>query len=247
MAPPPLPPGKPFLAPPDGEEWLLEFARRSNVDALLITRQLPSFKAGWQRKNHLQFEVQVLDVASGRRSPTALNDEVNLSDYKLLMNATNNASIDPMFRTFWTGDPKVFKDQPIGKAATKLVDWTQSYLLASLPPLNLPLKGGPVPVAAASPACTMNFRIRYTAKRTASKAYSLIANNKEESSTIREGVASFPMAPGSLAIRVRVEDAPYRMPSQTLYQSSTVLDCSQGEKTLVMDLGNAGEALLHWE
>jgi hypothetical protein len=232
------------LYDPDGEEWLLEFARRSNVDALLITRQLPSVSSGWHQ-HYLRFEAQALNVATGDRSPKELNEEVKLSDYKLLMNAVNNASIDPMFRHFWTGDPKVFKEQPIGKAAVKLVTWTQLYLQAALPALNLPLKGRPM--TAPSTSCQVNFSIHYTAKRTSSKAYSLIVNDKEESSTIREGVASFPMVPGSLAIRVRIEDAPYRMPTQALYQSSTVLDCSRAEKTLTMDLGNAGEALLRWE
>jgi hypothetical protein len=235
------------LYEPSGEDWFLEYARRANVDAVLVTRQLPSIRPD-ERHRLLKFEVQVLDVNTGKRSLKGLNDTVRVSTTDLLTSVVSSSSITnstfQTYRSFW-GNPQEFQKQPLGKAALKLVDWTRAYLFSTLTALQPSRSGLEPPVT--SPPCQISFGIRYVAKKTASKAYSIIANDKEESSTIQEGIAQFPMASGPLAVRFQMEDAPYRMPTEHIYQTSTVLDCYSKQHMLVMELGIAGEGFLHWE
>ncbi len=226
----------------EGEDWIVDYARKAKVDVVLVTRLLPSLRVN-DRHRQIKFEVQVLDVSAGKRSLKALNDTVQVATSDLFAVASNT-NPSATYRNFF-GTPQDFQKQPLGKAALKLVDWTQAYLTSTLTALQ-PSRSGADPVSSSAP-CQVSFRVRYVAKKTASKSYSILANDRDESSTIREGVAQFPMEPGPLAVRVQVVDAPFRMPIERLYQDSTLLDCYSKEHTLVMELGNAGEALLHWE
>jgi hypothetical protein len=224
------------LYDPGSSEALLDLARSSKVDALLVMRQMPSLRDG-DRHRKLNFEVYILDIASGKRSLKSANNNVSVSVSDL-----QNTSLTPL--GFW-GNPLEFQRQPLGKATMTLIAWTQNYLTQTLTALQ-PSRSAAEPYTDSTP-CQMEFRVRYAAKHTASKSYSLIANDKEQSSTIREGAANFLMTSGQLGLRVQVEDAPYRMPTQSMYLSSTLLNCYDKKHTLVMELGTAGEALLHWE
>lgn len=227
----------------DGEDWIVDYAHKAKVDAVLVTRLLPTVRVN-DRRRQIKYEVQVLDVNTGKRSLKALNDSVQVATGDLFV-AASNTNTSAAYRIFF-GTPQEFRKQPLGRAALKLVDWTREYLTSTLTALQ-PTRSGADPVLTNPAPCQINFRIRYAAKRTSSKSYSVLANDKDESSTIREGVAQFPMEPGPLAIRAQVVDAPYKMDIEPLYQNSTILDCYSKEHTLVLELGNAGEALLHWE
>jgi hypothetical protein len=223
------------LYEPTADDWITEYAQKSKVDAVLLATLLPSVKEG-ERHRYLQFEVQLLDVASGKRSGKASNGDVKVSLLDL-------GFADTTHRNIW-GQGQVFARQPLGKAAAKLVDWTEYYVRTTLPRMSLAASGLTAPAPA---SCQVQFRVRYKQRNSSSKVYSLIANDKEESATINEGVARFPATSGLLAIQVHVEDAPLRMPTQDLYQSSTTLDCGSSNHTLVLELGSAGEGFLRWE
>lgn len=231
------------LYEPEGEDWIIGYARKVKVDAVLVTRLLPTVRVN-DRRRQIKFEVQVLDVNAGKRSLKALNDSVQVATGDLLV-AASNTNPSAAYRNFF-GTPQEFRKQPLGKVALKLVDWTREYLTSTLTALQ-PTRSGADPLVSSPAPCQVSFRVRYVTKRTSSKSYSILANDKDESSTIREGVAQFPMEPGPLAVRVQVVDAPYRMPTEPLYQDSTLLDCYSKEHTLVLEVGNAGEGLLHWE
>ncbi len=230
------------LYDPDSSDALLELARNNKVDAVLVTRQMPSLRDG-DHKRKLDFEVYVLDVATGKRSLKSANMgvSVNLSDLHAL---GGEGAAGAVPRSFW-GNTLEFARQPLGKASAQLFTWTQSYLTQTLTALQ-PSRTAAEPYVDAAP-CQMDFRVRYVNKHTASKSYSLIVNDKEESVTIREGVGSFPISSGPIGVRVQVSDAPYKMPIQTMYMNSTWLNCYDKKHSLVMELNAAGEAQLHWE
>ncbi len=63
---------------------------------------------------------------------------------------------------------------------------------------------------------------------------------------MHEGVFNTQLRTGPLIVHVKVNDAPYKLPVQHLYQANTYLDCAQPEKVLVLEIGSAGDALLQW-
>jgi hypothetical protein len=223
------------LYDPTADDWITEYGQKSHVDAVLIATLLPSVKDG-NRHRFLRFDVQLLGISDGKRSDKALNDTTKVNVMDLVF-------ADNTHRNVW-GLGKQFADQPLGKAAAKLIDWTEEYLRKTISPMNLAHSGTSV---ARSGQCEMTFQVRYKQKNTSSKAFSVTANDKEQSSTIKEGVARFSASSGPLALRVQVEDAPLRMPTQELYQSSTMLDCASSQHALTLELGSAGEGLLRWE
>lgn len=231
------------LYDPESADALLELARNSKVDAVLVTRQMPSLRDG-DRKRKLNFEVYVLDVATGKRSLKSVNTSVSVNLTDLHAIGGDGIAAGAVPRSFW-GNPLEFARQPLGKATMQLIAWTQTYLTQTLTALQPSRSAGEFYVDATP--CQMDFRVRYMNKHTASKSYSLLVNDKEESATIREGVASFLVTSGPIGVRVQVMDAPYKMPTQTMYMNSTALNCYDKKHSLVMELNAAGEALLHWE
>jgi hypothetical protein len=223
------------LYDPTADDWIAEFAQKSHVDAVLIATLLPSVKDG-DRHRFLQFDLQLFDPSTGKRSDKALNNQVRVK-------ALDLAFADSTHRNVWN-QGKAFANQPLGKASAKLADWTQDYLRTTIPTMNLAQSGSAV---LATDHCQIAFRIRYKQRNTSSKAFSVTANDKEQSSTIKDGIAQFVASSGPLALRVHVEDAPRRMPTQELYQSSTIVDCGGIDHSLALELGSAGEGLLRWE
>jgi hypothetical protein len=78
-----------------------------------------------------------------------------------------------------------------------------------------------------------------------SKVVTILLNDREESQGA--GVVSLNPPAGLLLLVVEVKDSPFKLPVQKTYQANTYHNCGQPERTLALEIGVAGEALLHWE
>jgi hypothetical protein len=141
-----------------------------------------------------------------------------------------------------------FEKQPIGKTTSHLADSIRDTLPAHL--------GGFVRTAAvqasAAPAtsppatpCAMHTRITYKYKHSASHSYTLLANGLDQTTTIQDGVSTFNTSEGPLLLQFTLQDPPYKLARQAIYQLSTTHSCKT--PTLVMDVGQGGDVHDHWE
>ncbi len=227
------------LYDPDGTDWIESYAAKANVDVVLIARLMPPIEV----KNNtvkIDLEVELYDLASGKRAPKQSNTSMQVGGAFYGFSLTTRDA----FHDF-AGNPVEFARQPLGKTTLKLADWLRDYTLTAISTLSV--KGGETPATEPSGSCSVNVRIRYLTRNAASRSYSLLAEDKDETPTIKDGVATFTIASGPAVLRFAVNDAPYRLPTEKLYQSSTTVQCSQEHKTLVFEIGSAGEALSHWE
>lgn len=136
-----------------------------------------------------------------------------------------------------------FEKQPIGKTTEHLATQVKDTLGAHL--------GGFTKAAGAksepqgSGACPVHVRITYNYKHAVSRSYTLLANGLDETSNIADGVSTFKADEGPMLLQFTVNDAPYRMSKEPLYQLSAMHSCNY--QTLVIDLGQQGDAHQHWE
>lgn len=234
------------LYDPNSQDWIQQFGRKSHVDALLISRLLPSVKINDKRRR-LNFAIEVMDVGSGKVSARLTNSDVEVKTQDLFVSEAYGrvTSKVPSFLALkYFLNYEEFEKERLGAAALQLVDWTKSSLGTLLPTL-VASPSGPAQVRAGA-ACPMTLRIRYTSKRGIAKGYSLLVNKTDQSTAVDDGIASFSMASGPLLIRVTIPDPPYGLPTQKLYLASTLHDCA-GPQNLSVDIGAAGEAYLRWE
>jgi len=89
--------------------------------------------------------------------------------------------------------------------------------------------------------------VAYKTKNAISKSYGVVVNGREESLTMKEGVVPLSgVKDGPVVVHVSVNDAPYKLPVQRLYQANDVVSCASQPKALVLEIGPAGEGLLKW-
>lgn len=91
----------------------------------------------------------------------------------------------------------------------------------------------------------MHTHISYGYKHAVSRSHTLTVNGLDETSTIDDGVSAFQMAPGPIYLKFTLNDAPYSMSKQTVYEISTIHHCEQ--QMLQIDIGKQGDAHFHWE
>jgi hypothetical protein len=229
------------LYDPESVDTITDYAARAKADVVLISSILPCIKVN-NLKCRLQMEVQLVNVGSGKSGAKAKNDTVEVATVDLLRTVAATY-VSSNYASFLKG-PEDFEKQPLGKSAVKLADWTRGYIGSTLPGLNAAptgtgAEGKPIP-------CDMDVHVRYVTKHSVSKAYTLIVNDKDETSAIKDGIAHFTMQSGPIVIRLQATDPPYRMPIEKMYQSSAILDCSASHD-LTMDIGSAGDLLTHWQ
>ena len=235
------------LYEPDSRDWIQEYGKKAHVDAVLISRLLPTIKVN-NHKRRLVFAIEVMDVKTGTVTPKVVDDSVEVETVDLFTTLStsyisSNANVG-FLATFFKS-PAEFEKQRLGSASMKLVNWAESSLQTTLPTLATAPSG--IDSSAVGPACAITFRVRFMTKHSIAKGYSVFANDTDQSSAVNDGIANFSIPSGPLVIRVQIPDAPYGLPVQKLYQTSTVLDCAGPDHTLSMEIGAAGEALLHWE
>jgi hypothetical protein len=226
----------------DSVDSIMDYAAKAKVDVLLVSSILPCVKVN-DRRCRLKMDVRMVNVATAKASAKALNDSVEVANSDLFSSIAATY-VSSTYAGFFKG-PQDFEKQPLGKGAMKLVEWTRGYVASTLPAMDVTPTGT---ASAGKPAtCDMDVHIRYVTKKSASKSYTILANEKDETSRIKDGAAHFPMQSGPVMLRFEVKDAPYGMPVEKLYQASTILDCSASSQALNIDVGSAGDLLLHWQ
>jgi hypothetical protein len=235
------------LYDPGSKDWIQEYGRKSHVDAMLISRLLPTLKVN-DRRRRLVFAIEIMDVKTGNVSARLVDDTVEIQTSDLAMTVANGyISADErasLVASFFKNSAD-FEKMRIGTASLKLVDWTKSQLQSGLPALGASPSG--TAADAKTPPCPMTFRIRFMTKHSIAKGYVLLANDTDQSTAINDGIASFAVPGGPLVIRAQIPDPPYGIPLSKLYQASTLHTCSSQPQSLTMEIGAAGEALLRWE
>ena len=224
------------LYEPASTSFVAEYARRVGVDKVLIINMLPTRPVGKTHRN-LSVEAQMLDVTTGSLSDKLVNNDVSVASVDL------QTVLVAVFGGLFSSQ-RDYVNTPLGKSTLKLAQWLAAFAA------NAPGASGSGPAATSTsggPACSMNLRIHYTSKRTSSKSYQIFINDKDETPAVKDGVATFTMAAGPLAMRFNTQDPPYALPTEKLYQISTIHDCTSPNHTAVIDIGAAGEALIHWE
>lgn len=231
---------------PLSPEWPIEFGESAGVDVLLISTMLSTEKpkkGDWT----LRVETSLLDIRSGKKVGPALYrydiDRKYVGEKAYITTGSYRASSEAG-RSVVEFVSRPFDKQPIGKAARSLAESISSDASAQSASIATAKSG-----AARAPEkgrCTAAFSVVYAAKKTNSKAYAIVANSKDESLWVKDGVARLDLSSGPLVVQVSTEDAPYRLPVQRLYQADTLVDCSREQNALVLEIGGGGEALLQW-
>jgi len=230
------------LYDPDAIDTITDYATKAKADVVLISSILPCVKIN-NLKCRLKMEVRLVNVGNGKSGAKATNDTVDVATVDL-MRTVAAAYVSSNYASFLKG-PEDFEKQPLGKGAVKLADWTQAYIGTTLPTLDVAPTG--TDVVGKPTTCDMDIHVRYVTKHSASKSYTLIVNDKDETSAIKDGLATFIMQSGPIMIRVQANDPPYGMPIEKMYQTSANLDCDSMTRTLSLDIGSAGDMLTHWQ
>ena len=254
---------EPMLLNPGGmystfsDDWIQDYGEQAGVDAVLISvfpRSNRPKSGDWT----LQLETQLMDLKSGQGSTTMTHNTSNkVTNYASISKYELEASIAGLSSTSsggffaaifgvgsWTSAVKKFEKQPLGKAARRLAEGARNHALAEAP--SLVPEGSALPHPVSKESCTIQFRVLYTHKKAASKAYDVAINDREESLGLQDGVATVLLPSGPVVTRVVVRDAPYKTPIQRSYYADSYLDCGRSERTLALEIGAAGEALLRW-
>lgn len=226
---------------PLNTEWPIEFGESAGVDVVLISTMLGTEKpkkGDWT----LKIETSLLDIRTGKKTGPFLHRYdidrryVGENVYVTTGGIRQGAVVEFVSRPF--------DKQPMGKAARTLAESIAAEVPAQSETIASRRSG--TSSALDKGRCTTDFAVAYTTKKTNSKAYQVVANGKDESLWIKDGVAHLEVASGLLVLQVSTDDSPYRLPVQRLYQADTVVDCSRAERKLVLEISGGGEALLRW-
>ena len=131
---------------------------------------------------------------------TEINSHKTLMDYgQVILEQQSRIRFGGRLKDAYTGVPsRDFEKQPLGKATAHLASSIRQTLEAKLAGLS---PGTPAPASqpalvsavatGAAASCPINVRITYSYKHAASHAYVLLANGLDESTDLKDGVASF--------------------------------------------------------
>ena len=218
---------------PLDEDWIREYGKEAGVDVVLVTTLQRSDRprsGDWT----LKMESFLLEVnGSGRSTPTVYTQSTNRRNLYQEFGAVGMGGIPS----------RAFEKQPIGKIARHFAEGAAKYAQGNV---NGVSRAGTAPTLPASGSCEVAIRVKYPNK-SESQAYQLVVNDREESLWVKQGVARVQTKSGVLVMQVKTQDAPYKLPVQSVYQMSTVMDCARPEKNLTLSIGPAGEGLLAWQ
>lgn len=223
---------------PSSDEWIADYAQRADVDEVLVTafeKPIAPKQGDWI----LTVRSEMIDVASGKRS-----DPWKQSATIEKRNAAVQYGIDTYFHDIAFVEPsKAFEKQPLGKRARNIAD----AISADVPAHITNQAKRPAPQSVDSGPCAVNFKIRYSSKNASSHAYNALVNGRDETLNAKDDGLPLTVKSGPLLIQAQVQDAPYKLPKQPIYQANTYVNCSAAQHNLVLDIGAAGEALLKWQ
>jgi hypothetical protein len=239
--------------------WLVEYVQdRPEISLLLVATLKPVINPS---KEHwiIPVDLELLNARSGDTVAswsvnTAIDSHKTLMDYgQVIIQQQSETRFGGRLKGVYTGVPsRDFEKQPLGKATAQLASSIRQTLEAKLAGLS-PATPAPASQSAlvsavasgAAASCPINVRITYSYKHAASHAYVLLANGLDESTDLKDGVASFSAPSGELLLQFSVNDAPYKLQKENLYQFSSINTCKLS--TLIVDLGPGGDARAHWE
>jgi hypothetical protein len=212
----------------------LEYARSAGVQVVLVPKFAPTQRSKpTDNSPRLRVELRAIEVASGKTLQSfALTKEVKRKD------------LERGFDQGYLVRSRKVEKQELGKILKTIAEEIRDSILgfkgAAVVYPSAALHPGPFP-----PSCAVEFSIRYTRQRSASKAYELYVNDRDESTGIKDdGTTAIALKPGLNLFYVIVKDPPYRLAVQKNYSINRWMDCSADERHLVMEIGGAGDALI---
>ncbi len=232
-------------------ESITDYAQSAGVDTVLVLTLQPTDKP--QKGDFvLHIEAKLMDAQTAKEMAPSVYS-IAMSRHDALMDVAK-AGMDYSGDRSGTmragrsiymsmaGGSRPFAKQPLGKAANSMAESVHTQVLAQYPAAK-----GDAPAQPKSGTCTITIGVKYVSKKAVSKAYDIIVNGEDQSLLTKEGgtkIENFKSGP--VFLQMSVADAPYRLPVQDLYQANTVLDCATPERTLTLEIGPVGDALLHW-
>lgn len=236
--------------------WLVDYVHdRTDVDVLLVATLKPVANPGKERYV-IPVECVLLNAHSGDSLATwtvsvEINSHKTLMEYgQIIAEQGSQGRYSQMKGTYKVTPSRDFEKQPLGKATARLAKEIRETIEARLPGLNLAKSSAQLaPVSAttaASPAsCPVSAHITYSYRHAASHTFLLLVNGLDQSLHMKDGIADFSAPEGEMLLQFSVNDAPYKLAKEPMYQLSTQHSCAQ--KTLTVDLGASGDAHAHWE
>ena len=236
--------------------WLVEYVQDRTDLNLLLVATLKAVTNPSREKWIIPVEVQVLNARSGDTVTsftvtTEINSHKTLLEFgqvALAQGTSRYGDVKGDYKTYIGTPSRDFEKQPLGKATADLSRSIRKQLEAKLsdPAVAKVAQANLVPAAqVTSASCPVNIHITYNYKHSASHSYVLLANGMDQSTNLKDGVASFSAPEGELLMQFSVNDAPYKLQKESLYQLSVVHSCKSSN--LVVDLGAGGDAHTHWE
>ncbi|HEY1986432.1 MAG TPA: hypothetical protein VGG85_13535 [Terracidiphilus sp.] len=236
--------------------WLVDYAHdRTDLDLLLVAILKPVANPGKERWI-IPVDVSLLNARTGDlltkwTTSVEINSHKTLMEYgQVILEQGSQGRYSQYKGTYKITPSRDFEKQPLGKATAHLAKSIRETLENKLPGLSMakPPQAALVSatMAPAAPnSCPVNVHITYGYKHAASHTFLLLVNGLDQSLNLKDGTASFSAPEGEMLLQFSVNDAPYKLQKEPMYQLSTQHDCAQ--KTLTLDLGASGDAHPHWE
>jgi hypothetical protein len=237
--------------------WLADYVHdRTDLDLLLVATLKPVTNPA-KEKWIIPVECVLLNAHSGDSIATwtvstELNSHKTLLEYGQVIAQQGTQGRYSQYKDTYKVTPsRDFEKQPLGKATAHLAKSIRETLEARLAGLNLakqpaqlvPVSASTAPAASAS--CPLSVHITYGYKHSASHTYLLLVNGLDQSLNMKDGIANFSSPEGEMLLQFSVNDAPYKLVKEPMYQLSTQHSCAS--KSLTVDLGASGDAHAHWE
>lgn len=233
--------------------WLAEYVQdRPDLDLLLISTLKPTVAVDKSGSFTISVELSLLDAHTGdAKSTWTVSDTIKSKSawlekgQAMITNSINQRS--DRYGLNGISPSSDFDKQPIGKSTAHLAEEARDTLGAHLAGFA---KSSPEVVDASasvsgSGPCQLHTKITYNYKHSVSHSYTLLANGLDETTTIQDGISDFKASEGPLLLQFTINDAPYKLSKQAIYQMSTNHSCKSS--TLVIDVGQGGDAHHHWE
>ena len=230
--------------------WLTDYVQdRPELDLLLVSTLKPtvSEKGGGAT---ISIEIELLDAHSGdTKSTWTVAETIKeknawLQKGQSMVTTAVNGRGDQYGVTVLSSSTD-FEKQPIGKTTAHLAEEIRDTLPAHLGGFAKKVSDAPAESAPGGAPCEMHTRITYNYRHSVAHSYTLLANGLDQTLTLQDGVSTFKAAEGPLLLQFIVNDAPYKLSKEPVYQLSTFHSCKSS--TLVIDLGQGGDAHHHWE
>jgi hypothetical protein len=229
--------------------WLTEYVQdRPDLDLLLVATLKPTTSPD-KSSTAVPVELILLDAHTGDTKSTWTVSETMRSKnawlekgQAMVSSALNNRTGQYGYTVIPSHD---FEKQPIGRITVQLASDIRDTLPAHLAGFVRTSAEKSPDAPASSEPCPMHTRITYNYRHNSSHSYTLLANGLDQTTTIVDGVSTFKVAEGPLLLQFTLQDPPYKLSGEPVYQLSTIHSCKNS--TLVIDVGQGGDAHQHWE